>query len=251
MNTSPPNSLIAAIDRQPDAFERRMSGRRHRGQDRRRRVASSIGIEVSPSGVSLAIIQETKGDKEYSLTTDHVAFEPTSGPYQGDWSTSELCAVLTALSEKHKLSGQAVSVGLGGEPCVTRAWKGDNEEVDASIRELTERSHRYLSLGHGEKVCCYAEKPIDAKRKRAWVTVARRGVIDAVALAVGKAGMRLTRLEHSLSALCQAIGHTGYDSQQPVLVVTTGFGRGLGHLLSRSTDFGLPPSAARIQFGLR
>jgi hypothetical protein len=221
------DSLLTAADIEPQVFERRQAGRKRRRRvrsERRRQVASSIGIEISPSGVSLAIIS-SEGTGEYNLITDHVPFAPTSGPYQGHWGTDELSAVLCQLSDKHKLSGQGVSVGLGGEPCVTRAWKGDNEEVDESIQELTERANRYLSLGQGEKVCCYAEKPLDAKRKRAWVTVALREVIDAVATAVDDAGLRLIRLEHSLSALCQAIGYAGHDAQQPVLVVTTGFGR--------------------------
>lgn len=217
-----PQDLISAADREPAVDRRKQDGGRRRG-DRRNRAKSQVGIEISPSGISLAIVQEGANGVS-KLITDRIEFDPTSGPYNGDWSTGELGKALSTLTDKYRLAGQAVSIGLGGQPCVTRTWCGDNDEVDANVNEIKGRAHRYLSLGRGEKICCCAEKPIDAKRKRAWVTVANREVVECITSAVETANLRLFRMEHSLSAICQAIGHAEHDAQQAVLIVITDVG---------------------------
>ncbi|MCA9125981.1 MAG: PilN domain-containing protein [Planctomycetales bacterium] len=223
---SHPADLVAATDRVSAIVERRSSKSTWRlGSDRRKNAALSVGLEISPAGVALAVVRHDQATGIKQLTTDYTEFEPTSGPAQGNWTTDELSKALISLSEKHRLIGQAVHVGLGGEPCVTRQSFGENEQVNDDVAELTERTHRYLSLGRGEKVCCYAERQIDAKRKRTWVTVAHRGFIEAVAQAVESAGLRLARMEHTLSTICEAIGATGRDQQQPVLIVAKGSGR--------------------------
>ena len=218
------SDLLTALDSPPPAMDRRSEQPRRVVNERRRRAKQSVGMEISPSGVSLAIVHEARDGGNQLLITDHLPFDENSGPAQGNWSTSELSEALTVLVERHRLTGQSVTVGLGGESCVTRALVGDNEEVDVNLHELTERSHRYLALGRGEKVCCYAEKAINAKRKRAWVTIAHRGFIDTVVAAIAAAGLRTNRMEHSLSAICEVIGSTIPDEQHPILIVSNGCG---------------------------
>jgi hypothetical protein len=66
---------------------------------------------------------------------------------------------------------------------------------------------------------------IDAKHKRAWVTVAQRSVIELVARSVAEAGLRLGRVEHTLTVLCQIAGQAGIDAHRPVLMILTGLNR--------------------------
>lgn len=219
------DNLLTAANHKSEKIERRKKSIRVKSE-RRKSSRLSVGLDVSPSGISIAYIATNTGaDSLPALTTDFVAFDKSSGPYNGDWSTDELTQHLVKLVEKHRLSGHAVCVALGGEPCVTRAWFGKNADVDANISELRERTHRYLSLGRGDKISSYSEQQIDAKRKRAWLTVAHREVVNAIANAIKASGMRLTRIEHTLTTLCSAIGSTGYDAEEPVLLLNTSFGR--------------------------
>lgn len=215
------NDLLVAIDRTPESIERRKETVRRTGKERRKANQLSVGLEISHAGVSLAIVREDRGQK--TLVTDYAPFDNDHVFEKGNWSSQELATILIKLVEKHRLSGQGVVIGLGGKPCVTRALIGDNEEVDANVAELQERSNRYLALGMGDKVSCYAENPINAKRKRAWVTIAHRGFVELIADAVSKAGLRLVKMEHTLTVLCQLVGQQKLDVQRPVLIVSTGY----------------------------
>lgn len=223
------DNLFVAADHAPEIIDRRKSAQRV-GRDRRKNARVAVGLEVSPSGVAIAYYKPASSKSSVAaaqpaLKTEFVAFAADSGPATGDWTTGELSRVLCRLVEQHRLSGNAVSVALGGGPCVTRAWFGENAEVDASIVELLERTNRYLLLGRGPKVTSYSEQQIDAKRKRAWLSVAHQDVVEAVASAVKEAGLRLTRVEHTLTAMCRAIGSTGHDRDEAVLLLNTRQGR--------------------------
>lgn len=214
--------LLVAADKQPQPVERR-TARRKVKSDRRRSASLQVGMEVSHAGVTIAVIREVGGVS--ALETQKIYFGEDSGPSNADWSGSEVQEAVSTLAEKYRLSGQAVSVVLGGTPCVTRALFGENSAVDGDVAEIRGRADRYLSLGRGDKVSAYAETPIDAKRKRAWMTVAHRDVVEAVANAVSNAGMRLVRIEHSLVALSKAIGEQGLDRRAPILIVRQHTGR--------------------------
>ncbi|GAB5405535.1 MAG: hypothetical protein Aurels2KO_37660 [Aureliella sp.] len=213
--------LLVAADK-PVAKERRKSNKRVKS-DRRKSGNVSVGVEVTHGGVSVAIIRDDGDSCE--IVSDFIAFGEDSGPRNSDWTGRELHSSLAELVERYKLNGQAVSVVLGGTPCVTRALFGENANVDAGVEEVRERAHRYLSLGRGDKISAYSETAIDAKRKRAWLTVAHRDVVDTVASAVSSAGLRLVRLEHSLVSLCKGIGESGLDSESPILLLRQQFGR--------------------------
>lgn len=224
--TTSNESLVATVAE--TARDRRDPKRRNQfsGPDRRSTTRKAVAFEVSPTGVSIAVLASIKGDEELRLTTDRIDFPADQLPELDAMLDVELLNqqirdAFTELAERHRLNGASVVIGLGGAPCVTRAVLGDNSEVDTACTELISRSHRYLGLGHGEKVCCSAESPIDAKRKRAWVTIANREIIDAISTSAQSAGLRLAKMEHTLSPFCQAIGSYGFDADEPVLIVAT------------------------------
>jgi hypothetical protein len=217
-------TLIDATERKASLVERRKS--KTKGSwlafaDRRRRARANIGIEISPHKISLAIIREGTSGQNH-LTTDEAEIGCISC---NEWTLEHLTNLLQLLASKHDIQGQGVFVALGGNACVTRSFYGNNEEVDASCKEVSERASHYLALGRGEKVCCQAETAIDARRKRAWVTVAQREVLELVLRAIEDAGLRLGRIEHTLTTLCQVAGESGCDNAEPLLMVLTGGGR--------------------------
>lgn len=188
------------------------------GRDRRKQAPLSIGLEVSPNGLSFSLLRPQA--QENATVVEYFPFHGN-----GAWSEEWLKETLGILKEKYRLYGQAVVVALGGDTCITRAWFGENEVVDANIAEITERTNHYIALGRGEKICCYKESPVDAKNKRAWVTVAHRGVVHNVATAINGSGLRLVRMEHALASTCAAVGYTGLDVDEPILVAAGEEGR--------------------------
>ncbi|QEF98750.1 Fimbrial assembly protein (PilN) [Stieleria maiorica] len=217
------SDLIKAIDRQPATVERRQAPRRRVRRDRRKGVSRTVGMHVSPSGIAIAVVEQS-GDQS-NLIVQQIRFPDDSGPRHGDWSDNTLADALNELASRYNLGGQAVTVGLGGNPCVTRVVAGDNEEVDHEIRELTHRTQRYIGMGLGNKVSCQTTNRIDAKRKRVCVTIAIRQMVDAIAAAIQSAGMRLAHLEHSMLVLCRILHAYEKDSQEPVLFMVEELGR--------------------------
>ncbi len=51
------------------------------------------------------------------------------------------------------------------------------------------------------------------------MTIANRVFVEAVADAVAKSGLRLTRIEHTLTSFCQMVGALGLDEERPILLV--------------------------------
>lgn len=217
------SDLLTASDREPALVERRAATRRRVKRDRRKGVYRSVGIDISPSGVVMAVIEESVGKSK--LIVERITFPPESGPRRGDWADDTLSDVLIEMAAKHNLGGQAVVVGLGGDPCMTRVVAGDNEEVDNEIVELTGRSQRYIGMGLGDKISCKSTHRIDAKRKRVCVTIAMRDMVDAVATAVQNAGMRLAYLEHTMLVLCRILHSYDNDIDEPVLFIVDDLGR--------------------------
>lgn len=218
--------LLGASNATLTLTERRKSPRRVIF-DRRQNAKTRLGLEITQDGVTLAIARSTP--EGVSLKTDYIAFEhelPESPCETSlDWNKAELTLAISELVERYRIGGQPVKVALGGSPCVTRVAFGENAAVDADIEETRQRAERYLSLGRGDKISAYAERKIDAKRKRAWLTVAHGEVVNSIASAVESAGLRLAGIEHSLVALCWAVGQQGFDVKDPVLVLRQQTGR--------------------------
>ncbi|HBE72086.1 MAG TPA: hypothetical protein DDW52_28445 [Planctomycetaceae bacterium] len=218
--------LLGASSATLTLTERRKSVRRV-FFDRRQNSKTRLGLEITQDGVTLAIARSTA--EGISLKTDYIAFEqelPDSPcELSLDSNKAALTTAISELVERHRISGQPVKVALGGSPCVTRVAFGENNSVDADIEETRQRAERYLSLGRGDKISAYAERKIDAKRKRAWLTVAHGEVVNSIATAVESAGLRLAGIEHSLVTLCWAVGEQGFDANEPVLVLRQQTGR--------------------------
>ena len=216
---SRPEDLLAAAGKSDLGVERRSGRGRRVAHDRRNRTKQTVGLEISPSGIELAIIYESSDGNTRRLVTDHFPFDHDSGPTNGNWHTPEISEAIKTLVDRHKLSGQKTVVGISGDLCVTRALFGENDDVQLGMAELAERSNRYLALGRDEKLCCFSEKAIDARRKRAWMTVSKRSVVAAISDAAASAGLRLVRMEHALVALCRAFGNAGLDADAPILII--------------------------------
>lgn len=212
------NDLLKAADRSPEIVERRKSRAANwmPWNDRRRKSRTDVGLEISSLGISMAYM--TKDDSgQTKVMTDF-------RPFPNDkrlWTVESLAEPLHELVNTHRLQGQTVFVALGSEACVTRTLSGTNDDVDSGYKELLERSNHFLALGQGNRVHCHSELNLDAKRKRAWVTIAQHSIIEAVSQAIEQVRLRLGKIEHSTVALCQVIGHAGLDASQPVLLVLT------------------------------
>ncbi|MEL6108657.1 MAG: PilN domain-containing protein [Planctomycetota bacterium] len=215
------DDLLYATGHEP-ALDRRKKDTRVK-HDRRARETKAVGLEVSPNGIALSFVVGEGAERQ--LTTRHIVFGEESGPRRGDFTDGTLDSILSKLSAEHNLAGQAVSIALGGDPCVTRFVTGNNEDVDIEVEELTTRTARYIGMGLGEKVSCQTTKSLDARRKRVWVTVARRDFVDAVAHAVQNAGMRVARIEHTMVVLSRLLNLLAKDEEGPVLMVVDELGR--------------------------
>ncbi|MCA9136319.1 MAG: PilN domain-containing protein [Planctomycetales bacterium] len=217
------NCLLQAAEIAIEPAERRKQPNQKRRRDRRKRGQCRVGLEISHSGIALAIAERV--GETAKLTVDSVPFPADSGPVRDDWSDGTVEKLLKDLVIKHNLAGQAVYVGLGGDPIVTRVVAGDNIVIDSEITELVERTSRYIGLGAGEKISCQSASRLDAKRKRVWVTVAKKDVVDGVAHAVHTSGMRLVSLEHSMLILCRVLNQYAKDQDEPVILVVDERGR--------------------------
>lgn len=215
-----PQTLLEATHRNPEPIERREKQLPTKvPNERRRKARADIGLEISGAGISLAFVS-VNGQGQRVLTTDFAAFEMGFK----EWTLESILAPLEQLVDRYRLQGQTVHVALGGDICVTRTFHGISEEVDANCRELCDRSSHFLALGRGAKVHCKAERVVDAKHKRAWVTLAQHSLLEFVSQAVEIAGLRLGRVEHTVTTLCEIAGHCGMDAHRPVLMVLTGSG---------------------------
>jgi len=220
-----PRNLLEAAERGPKPVERRRNHMPLRWwKERRRKARIDIGMEISDNGISMAFISVNDSGQRI-LKTDFVAFDLPSR----EWSLKTVLDPLQQLVDRYRLQGQNVHVALGGDICVTRTFFGTHEEVDANCKELCDRSSHFLVLGRGKKVHCKAERSVDAKHKRAWITLAQHSLLEFVTQAIEESGLRLGRVEHTITTLCRIAGNAGLDTTQPVLMVLTG--RGLADLI--------------------
>ncbi|OYP34425.1 PilN domain-containing protein [Rhodopirellula sp. MGV] len=237
MALRPPKDLLTAIGQDRAIVERRSGprsgdgfGMRHgRRFDRRKRTKRTVGLEISPAGIALAYsekaISDGTAESQDRLVLDRVSFPADSGPARGDWNDGTLQTHLSELVQRHGLAGQAVYCAIGGHACVTRVLSGTDQHVDNELTELAARTERYIGMGLGEKVRTEYTQRIDAKRKRVWVTVAMRDVVEAISAATRSTGLRLANLEHTMVVLCRVLHTCGRDDNEPVLLVIDDLGR--------------------------
>ena len=181
---------------------------------------------VPPRTAVLALTGEhiTFGLIEPSGENVHVRWKRIEVENEGHASHSQisspaLTAALKGIVQEEKLQGTEISIVLSGDYCVTRVVAGTREHVQKELSDLRQRSGLYLSLGQGPKTFAESVLAIDAKRAQGAITVTNESWLGDIIHATKEAGLKIHAVEHSLVALCRAVGKTGLDTDSPVLIV--------------------------------
>ncbi|MFH5805316.1 hypothetical protein [Alienimonas sp. DA493] len=226
-----------------------------RRRDRRSAPRRTLGLELSGSGLSLAVtirdaaatvgevpaVEEhadpQRKDAEFYGPAGFERFTagartvcrfrpwpPGCGPTEPGYTRETLAETFAAAVADlgpvgGSLSGAPVDVALGGSLCVTRVLTAPHEEADREAAALADRAGRYLGLGRGEKTCVTAEERLDAKTRRVRVTVAPKQVAADVLHVLNDAGLRAGRIEHTLAVLSAGLHARGSDGDRPVLLL--------------------------------
>lgn len=179
-------------------------------------------IEIRRSRLDLVVLEPgddrgTVRGRTRSVPWRHGSQSLTSQP-----DLQELTAAMKKLAAEEKLAGAKISLAINGDYCVTRVVTGDAEAVRRELAMLQERSARYLSLGSGRKLLSSSIRALDARHQHALLTVANAKTLDAILQSVAGAGMEVDLIEPSLVAQCRLLGETGWDAEEPVLIINLG-----------------------------
>lgn len=186
---------------------------------RKRTVDRFVTIGVNEHELTLLVLEQSPDGSGARIRHRHLEWRHQSETLASDAGCRELAAALTTLATEEKLQGVPIVVSLSNDYCVTRVVSGENDQVRQEVRELTQRSSGYISLGAGRKLTAISETAIDARQKRAWVTVASQDVLDALDHVFSVARLKIVRIEHSLAALCRVVNQTGEDRESPVMLI--------------------------------
>lgn len=178
-----------------------------------------VTIGLNEHDLTLLILERSADGSDARVRHRHLQWQRHSETLASEAGCQELAATLTTLAVEEKLQGVPIVVSLSNDYCVTRVVSGENDQVRQEVKELTERSSGYISLGVGQKLTATSETAIDARQKRVWVTVANQNVLDALDRVFSTAKLNIERIEHSLAALCRVVNHTGDDQDAPVILV--------------------------------
>lgn len=191
----------------------------------------TVAIELSSGDLVYAVLDQA-GSKsgQTRLLWRRLPWRKEATSLSTPEGQRELAAALAQVVSEEKLSGAPCRFALGGDFCVTRVVAGTNEQVDKELRNLEQRSSHYLSLGNGEKSFSRSTRAIDAKRSQGWMTVTNEKTLEAITTAAKEAGLKSTKIEHSLIALSRAVGWAGRDEESPVIII---------HLNNRGVDMGV------------
>ncbi|MEO8493722.1 MAG: PilN domain-containing protein [Planctomycetota bacterium] len=177
-----------------------------------------VAIEVQRSELTL-VVAKRDGNNLTEIRGHHIPWLNEAESLRTDEGVRELATALTMLVNKEKVAGAAAYVSLSSDQCVTRVVSGDNVSLRTELHNLRERSNQYLLLGAGEKAVAESSRAIDAKHSQTWLTVANKATLDNVVTAIQAAGLVVELVEHSLVAMCRAVGRTGRDKDRPVIAV--------------------------------
>jgi hypothetical protein len=177
-----------------------------------------VAIEVQRSELTL-VVAKRDGNHLAEIRGHHVPWLHDAESLRTEAGVRELSAALTSLVSKERISGASAYVSLSSDLCVTRVVAGDHESLRTELRNLHDRSNQYLLLGAGEKAVAESTRSIDAKHSQTWLTVANKETLDNVVTAIQDAGLVVELVEHSLVAMCRAVGRTGRDKDRPVIAV--------------------------------
>jgi hypothetical protein len=165
------------------------------------------------------VVAKRDGDRLAEIRGHHVPWLRDAESLRTEDGVRELAAAITTLVTKEKVAGAAAYVSLSSDLCVTRVVAGENEALRSELRNLHDRSNHYLLLGVGAKAVAESTRAIDAKHSQVWLTVTNQETLDNVVTAVQHAGLIVELVEHSMVAMCRAVGRTGRDQDRPVIAV--------------------------------
>ncbi len=177
-----------------------------------------VAIEVQRSELTL-VVAKRDGSNLTEIRGHHIPWLQEAESLRTEDGVRELSTALTTLVNKERVAGAAAYISLSSDLCVTRVVAGENESLRAEMRNLHDRSNQYLLLGAGEKAVAESSRAIDAKHSQTWLTVANKETLDNVVTAAQDAGLVVELVEHSLVAMCRAVGRTGRDKDRPVIAV--------------------------------
>ncbi len=190
-----------------------------RGKSKKRKLPDiQVAIEVQRSELTL-VVAKRDGDKMSEIRGHHLPWLREADSVRTETGVKELTSAIAALVEKEKVAGASAFVSLSSELCVTRVAAGENEELAAEMRNLHDRSNQYLLLGAGDKASAESSRALDAKHSQTWLTVSNQETLDNVVSAIENAGLFVDLVEHSLVAMCRAVGRTGRDKDRPDIAV--------------------------------
>jgi hypothetical protein len=192
---------------------------------KRRQLPCTVAIEISHSEVSLVVV-DRQADGGCQVRGYRAQWLNDSPGLTHERGAAELSAALAPIVEQADLVGGDVHVALSSDYCVTRVVAGETSETLAELRSLRDRSAHYLSLGAGAKAISQTVRALDARNSQAWLTVTDRQTLANVTRALEDAGLFPAMIEHSMVAVCRAVGRMGGDNAAPAIIIEPN-GRGI------------------------
>jgi Tfp pilus assembly protein PilN len=185
---------------------------------KRRQLACKVAIEISHSELSLIIVDKKEDGAVHvrGYRTQWLQQAPSLNHGQG---VAELTAALATIVEQEQLAGGTVQIALSSDFCVTRVIAGETDKMLSELRNLRDRSAHYLSLGAGAKAISQTIRALDVKNSQGWLTVTNRATLDNLNRALENAGLFPDFIEHSMVAVCRAVGRMGGDKDAPAIII--------------------------------
>jgi Tfp pilus assembly protein PilN len=188
-----------------------------KARSKRKQPSSAIALEVSRNDLTMVIADYSRGTPR--IRGQHMVWRQESTSLNSEDGIRELTAALKTLVTNEKQAGASIRVALSSDFCVTRVVAGESEAVADEIRELRERSAHYLWLGAGNKAVAESCRSIDAKQIQTWLTITNEDTLNNIVRVAEQAGLHVDLVEHSMVALCRAVGNMGRDTESPVIIV--------------------------------
>lgn len=185
---------------------------------KRRQLACRVAIEISRSEFSLVIVDKKEDGRSEvrGYRSQWLRHAPGLNHEEG---VAELAAALTPIVEQQSLTGGSVQVALSSDFCVTRVIAGETDRMMSELRNLRDRSAHYLSLGAGTKAISQTIRSLDVKNSQIWLTVTNRDTLDNLNRALEAAGLFAESIQHSMVAICRAVGQMGGDKVAPAIII--------------------------------
>jgi hypothetical protein len=187
-------------------------------KSKRRQLSRTVAISISHSELSMVIVDKQPGGVCSVRGYRSHWLQQATGLTQ-EQGVAELTAALAPIVESENLAGGSVNITLSSDFCVTRVVAGEIDKMIPELRGLRDRSAHYLSLGAGPKAVSQALHELDLKNSQASLTVTNQNTLDNLIHAVEDAGLHPELIEHSMVAVCRAVGRMGGDHSAPAIII--------------------------------